>query len=184
LIEGLSDNFGAALIHLSHLLPILVEAMNRWGPRLYQKLDKAITWIRDVLNRHTPAILAMINSWPQFSHWLSDIYEPAWGTQRHLYPTAGGDFAIAGRRHLRGSAAAPCPGRCGGVRVGQRFGSGHPRPDRSRLRGRAAMTRRPMCAARVLLAWLLAAVAISLAAACSLDPTRLPVPGAYVHVSA
>jgi phospholipid/cholesterol/gamma-HCH transport system substrate-binding protein len=80
LIEGLSDNFGAALIHLSHLLPILVEAINRWGPRLYQKLDKAITWIRDVLNRHTPAILAMINSWPQFSHWLSDIYEPAWGT--------------------------------------------------------------------------------------------------------
>ncbi len=41
------------------------------------------------------------------------------------------------------------------------------------------MTRRSMCAARVLLAWLLAAVAISLAAACSLDPTRLPVPGAY-----
>jgi phospholipid/cholesterol/gamma-HCH transport system substrate-binding protein len=37
------------------------------------------------------------------------------------------------------------------------------------------MTRRPMSAARVLLA----AVAISLTAACSLDPTRLPVPGAY-----
>lgn len=41
------------------------------------------------------------------------------------------------------------------------------------------MTRRSMSAARVLLALLLAAVAISLAAACSLDPTRLPVPGAY-----
>jgi phospholipid/cholesterol/gamma-HCH transport system substrate-binding protein len=37
------------------------------------------------------------------------------------------------------------------------------------------MTRRSMRAARVLLA----AAAISLAAACSLDPTRLPVPGAY-----
>ncbi|BBX48707.1 MlaD family protein [Mycobacterium cookii] len=36
-----------------------------------------------------------------------------------------------------------------------------------------------MRAARVLLAWLLAAVAIIPAAACSLDPTRLPVPGAY-----
>ncbi|MFZ0713471.1 MlaD family protein [Mycobacterium sp.] len=41
------------------------------------------------------------------------------------------------------------------------------------------MTRRSIRAARVLLAWLLAAVAISLASACSLDPTRLPVPGAY-----
>ena len=37
------------------------------------------------------------------------------------------------------------------------------------------MTRRSMRAARVLLA----ALAISLTAACSLDPTRLPVPGAY-----
>jgi virulence factor Mce-like protein len=36
-----------------------------------------------------------------------------------------------------------------------------------------------MRAARALLALLLAAVAISLTAACSLDPTRLPVPGAY-----
>jgi virulence factor Mce-like protein len=36
-----------------------------------------------------------------------------------------------------------------------------------------------MRAARVLLAPLLAAVAISPTAACSLDPTRLPVPGAY-----
>ena len=37
------------------------------------------------------------------------------------------------------------------------------------------MNRRSMRAARILLA----AVAISLTAACSLDPTRLPVPGAY-----
>ena len=41
------------------------------------------------------------------------------------------------------------------------------------------MTRRSMRTARALLAVLLAAVAISLTAACSLDPTRLPVPGAY-----
>ena len=37
------------------------------------------------------------------------------------------------------------------------------------------MTRRSMHAGRVLLA----ALAISVTAACSLDPTRLPVPGAY-----
>jgi phospholipid/cholesterol/gamma-HCH transport system substrate-binding protein len=41
------------------------------------------------------------------------------------------------------------------------------------------MTRRSKRAARILLALLVAAVAISLTAACSLDPTRLPVPGAY-----
>jgi phospholipid/cholesterol/gamma-HCH transport system substrate-binding protein len=85
LVEGLSDNFGAAMSHLSHLLPILVEAINRWGPRVYQRLDHWTTWLRDMLNRHTPAIVAMINSWPQFSHWLSDIYEPAWGTHNVTY---------------------------------------------------------------------------------------------------
>ena len=116
LIEGLSDNFGAALIHLSHLLPILVEAMNRWGPRLYQKLDKAITWMRDVLNRHTPAILAMINSWPQFSHWLSDIYEPAWGTHNVTYippqvaisPSQAGAICEGLRQRNVPGAAAAC----------------------------------------------------------------------------
>ena len=40
LIEGLSDNFAAALSHVSHLLPILIEAINRFGPRLYKKCDK------------------------------------------------------------------------------------------------------------------------------------------------
>ena len=85
LVEGLSDNFGAALIRISHLLPILVDAMNRWGPRIYHIGDKWIPWMGDFLNRHTPAILAMINSWPQFSHWLSDIYEPAWGTHNVTY---------------------------------------------------------------------------------------------------
>jgi phospholipid/cholesterol/gamma-HCH transport system substrate-binding protein len=119
LIEGLSDNFAAALIHLSHLLPILVEAMNRWGPRLYQKLDHAITWIRDMLNRHTPAILAMINSWPQFSHWLSDIYEPAWGTHNVTYippqvsisPSQASAMCEGLRqRNVPGAAAACAPG--------------------------------------------------------------------------
>jgi phospholipid/cholesterol/gamma-HCH transport system substrate-binding protein len=41
------------------------------------------------------------------------------------------------------------------------------------------MTRRSMRTARLLPAWLPAAVAVILVAACSLDPTRLPVPGAY-----
>lgn len=116
LIEGLSDNFGAALAHMSHLLPILVEALNRWGPRLYQKLDKGITWLRDMLNRHTPAILAMINSWPQFSHWISDIYEPAWGTHNVTYippqvaisPSQAGAICEGLRRRNIPGAAAAC----------------------------------------------------------------------------
>jgi phospholipid/cholesterol/gamma-HCH transport system substrate-binding protein len=85
LIEGLSDNFGAALSSISHLLPTLVDALNRFGPRFYEKFDVRFAGLRDALNRHTPAILAMINSWPQFSHWISDIYEPAWGTHNVTY---------------------------------------------------------------------------------------------------
>jgi phospholipid/cholesterol/gamma-HCH transport system substrate-binding protein len=85
LMEGLSDNFGAALAHVSHLLPILVEAINRFGPRIYEKFDDRFSRLRDVLNRHSPAIIAMINSWPQFSHWIADIYEPSWGTHNVTY---------------------------------------------------------------------------------------------------
>ncbi|MEY8017503.1 MlaD family protein [Mycobacterium servetii] len=116
LIEGLSDNFSAALSHISHLLPILVEAMNRWAPRLYQRItDKLIPWVRDVLNRYTPAILGTIKSWPQFSHWLSDIYEPAWGTHNVTYippqvaisPTQAGAICdVLRKRHTPGAAAA------------------------------------------------------------------------------
>ena len=116
LVEGLSDNFGEAMSRLSHLLPILVEAINRWGPRLYQKLDKGITWIRDMLNKHTPAIVAMINSWPQFSHWLSDIYEPAWGTHNVTYippqvaisPSQAGALCEGLRQRNVPGAAAAC----------------------------------------------------------------------------
>ena len=116
LVEGLSDNFGAAMSHLSHLLPILVEAINRWGPRLYEKFDKRIAWLRDMLNRHTPAIVAMINSWPQFSHWLSDIYEPAWGTHNVTYippqvaisPSQAGAICEGLRKRNIPGAAAAC----------------------------------------------------------------------------
>jgi phospholipid/cholesterol/gamma-HCH transport system substrate-binding protein len=85
LIEGLSTNFGAALGYLSHLLPILVDAVNRFGPRIYDKADTRFAWLRDLLNKHSPAILAMINSWPQFSTWMADTYEPAWGTHNVTY---------------------------------------------------------------------------------------------------
>jgi phospholipid/cholesterol/gamma-HCH transport system substrate-binding protein len=116
LVEALSDNFGAALSRVSHLLPILVEAINRWGPRTYQRTDKIVTWIRDVLNRHSPAILAIINSWPQFSHWLSDIYEPAWGTHNVTYippqvaisPSQAGAICEGLRQRNVPGAAAAC----------------------------------------------------------------------------
>ncbi len=116
LIEGLSDNFAVALAHISHLLPILIEAIDRFAPRIYHNIgDKLIPSIRDVLNRHTPAILAMINSWPQFSHWLSDIYEPAWGTHNVTYippqvaispSQAGAICEVLQKRHTPGAAAA------------------------------------------------------------------------------
>ena len=116
LIEGLSDNLAGALIHISHLLPILVEAVNRWGPRLYEKMDKTIAWMRRLLNRHTPAIMAMIKSWPQFSHWLSDIYEPAWGTHNVTYippqvaisPTQAGAICQGLQKRKIPGAAAAC----------------------------------------------------------------------------
>ncbi|MDH6242555.1 MlaD family protein [Mycobacterium sp. OTB74] len=119
LIEGLSDNLGATLSHMSHLLPIVVEAMNRWGPRIYEKFDRRIAGLRDGLNRHTPAILAMINSWPQFSHWISDIYEPSWGTHNVTYipPQVAISPSQAGaicqglqRRNVPGAAAACASG--------------------------------------------------------------------------
>lgn len=116
LVEGLSDNFGAAMSRLSHLLPILVEAINRWGPRVYQRLDHWIGWLGDMLTRHTPAIMAMIKSWPQFSHWLSDIYEPAWGTHNVTYippqvaisPSQAGAICEGLRQRNVPGAAAAC----------------------------------------------------------------------------
>jgi phospholipid/cholesterol/gamma-HCH transport system substrate-binding protein len=59
--------------------------VNRFGPRIYDKADTRFAWLRDLLNKHSPAILAMINSWPQFSTWMADTYEPAWGTHNVTY---------------------------------------------------------------------------------------------------
>src|SRR5262245_38361457 len=119
LMEGLSDNFGAALAHMSHLLPILVEAISRFGPRIYEKFDDRFARLRDALNRHSPAIIAMINSWPQFSHWIADIYEPAWGTHNVTYipPQVSISPSQAGaiceglqQRNIPGAAAACASG--------------------------------------------------------------------------
>jgi phospholipid/cholesterol/gamma-HCH transport system substrate-binding protein len=119
LIEGLSDNFGEALARISHLLPILVEAINRFGPRIYEKFDDRFARLRDALNRHSAAIVAMINSWPQFSHWISDIYEPAWGTHNVTYippqvsiaPTQAGAICQGlMQRNIPGAASACASG--------------------------------------------------------------------------
>lgn len=120
LIEGLSDNFAGALHHLVHLLPTLVEALNRFSPRVYHNItDKLLPWIRDLLGAYTPHILGIINSWPQFSIWLSDIYEPAWGTHNVTYipPQVAISPAQVGaiceklqQRNTPGSSAACTPG--------------------------------------------------------------------------
>lgn len=86
LIEGLSDNFASALAHVIHLLPTLVEAINRYSGRVYHNVtDKLIPWVRDLLYAYTPHILGFINSLPQFSNWLADIYQPEWGTHNVTY---------------------------------------------------------------------------------------------------
>jgi phospholipid/cholesterol/gamma-HCH transport system substrate-binding protein len=119
LMEGLSDNFGAAMASFSHLLPILVEALNRFGPRFYDKFDDRFSRLRDAMNRHMPAITAMVNSWPQFSHWIADIYEPAWGTHNVTYippqvsiaPTQAGAICDGlKQRNIPGAAAACASG--------------------------------------------------------------------------
>ncbi|MDG5481678.1 MlaD family protein [Mycolicibacterium gadium] len=119
LIEGLSENFGAGLAHLSHLLPILVDAMNRFGPRMYDTAGSQVAWLRDLLNDHSPAILAMIKSWPQFSNWFADVYEPAWGTHNVTYlppqvsiaPTQAGAICQAlTQRNIPGVASACASG--------------------------------------------------------------------------
>jgi phospholipid/cholesterol/gamma-HCH transport system substrate-binding protein len=119
LIEGLSDNFAGSLSYLSHSLPILVDAMQRFGPRMYNTAGSQVAWLRDLLNNHKPAILAMINSWPQFSNWMADIYEPAWGTHNVTYippqvaiaPTQAGAICQAlTQRNIPGAASACASG--------------------------------------------------------------------------
>lgn len=120
LIEALSDNISAALANVSHLLPILVEASTRLAPRLYRNIgDKLVPWIRDLLNHHNKTILSMINTWPQFTRWFTDIYETSWGTHNVTYippqvaiaPTqAGAICQVLEQRHTPGAAAACASG--------------------------------------------------------------------------
>ncbi|BBZ74796.1 putative Mce family protein [Mycolicibacterium anyangense] len=120
LIEALSDNISAALANVSHLLPILVEASTRLAPRLYRNIgDKLVPWIRDLLNNHNKTILSMINTWPQFTRWFTDIYETSWGTHNVTYippqvsiaPTqAGAICEVLKQRRTPGAAAACASG--------------------------------------------------------------------------
>lgn len=120
LITGLSNNFAAGLEHINHLLPILVEAITRFAPRVYHNIsDKLIPWIRDLLNAYTPHILSFINTLPPVINWLSDIYEPTWGTHNITYipphvaispSQASAICANLQRRNVPGSGAACAPG--------------------------------------------------------------------------
>lgn len=120
MIEGLADGFGSALHDLAHALPILVDALNRFAPRVYHNItDKLIPWVRDILNAYTPNIVGTINSWPQFTNWLADTVEPSWGTHHVPYvppqvsvspPQVSAICGVLRERHTPGSEAACAPG--------------------------------------------------------------------------
>ncbi|OBK23125.1 MlaD family protein [Mycobacterium asiaticum] len=86
MIEGLSTGFGSALGYLAHSLPLLVDALNRFGPRAYNNIgDKLIPWLRDVLTAFTPQIVGFINALPPVTNWIASQYQPAWGTHNVTY---------------------------------------------------------------------------------------------------
>lgn len=117
MIEGLADGFGSALHHLAHSLPILVEALNRFAPRVYNNVTgKLIPWIRDVLNAFTPQIVGAINALPPLTNWLASKYEPAWGTHNVTYlppqvsvsPSQASAICAVLREHNTPGAQAAC----------------------------------------------------------------------------
>ncbi len=120
LVDGLSDNFASALEHLNHLLPVLVEAVHRFAPRVYHNItDKLIPFVADLLNAYTPHIVAIINSLPQLINYVSDIYEPDWGTHNITYipphvaispAQAAAICASLAQRHVPGAGAACAAG--------------------------------------------------------------------------
>lgn len=120
LISGLSDNFASAVEHLNHLVPILVDALNRFAPRAYHNIsDKLIPWVRDLLNAYTPHILSFIATLPPVINWLSDIYEPVWGTHNVTFipphvaiapSQASAICANLAQRNVPGAGAACAPG--------------------------------------------------------------------------
>ncbi|CAM2942380.1 MCE family protein [Mycobacterium intermedium] len=120
MIEGLADGFGSALHDLAHALPILVDALNRFAPRVYHNItDKLIPWLRDILNAYTPNIVGTINSWSQFSNWVTDTVPPSWGTHNVPYlppqvavspPQVSAICSVLRERKTPGSEAACAPG--------------------------------------------------------------------------
>jgi phospholipid/cholesterol/gamma-HCH transport system substrate-binding protein len=120
MIEGLADGFGMSLHYLAHALPILVDALNRFAPRVYNNItDKLVPFVRDVLNAYTPNIIGTINALPQVTDWLATQYQPSWATQNVTYlpPTVAvapsqnsAICAVLRDRNTPGSAAACAPG--------------------------------------------------------------------------
>ncbi|KAA1251625.1 MCE family protein [Mycobacterium simiae] len=118
--QGLADGFAAALDHLAHALPILIDALNRFAPRVYHNItDKLIPWIRDILNAYTPHIVGFINALPPLTNWLASKYEPAWGTHNVTYippqvalspSQASAVCSVLRQRNTPGSEAACAPG--------------------------------------------------------------------------
>lgn len=120
MIEGLADGFGLSLHHLAHALPILVDALNRFAPRVYNNItDKLIPWVRDILNAYTPHIVGAINALPPLTNWFADRYQPAWGTHNVTYlppqvaisPSQESAIcAVLRQKNTPGSTAACAPG--------------------------------------------------------------------------
>jgi phospholipid/cholesterol/gamma-HCH transport system substrate-binding protein len=120
MIEGLSNGFGSALAHLAHSLPLLVDALNRFGPRAYNNIgDKLIPWLRDVLTAYTPQIVGFINALPPVTDWVASQYQPAWGTHNVSYlppqvsmsPSQASTICtVLQQRKVPGAEAACAPG--------------------------------------------------------------------------
>ncbi|OBK30322.1 mammalian cell entry protein [Mycobacterium asiaticum] len=121
MIEGLSTGFGVALSHLSHALPLLVEALNRFAPRAYNNIgDKLVPWLRDVLTAYTPQIVGLINALPPVTNWVASQYQPDWGSHNVTYlppqvravapAQASAICDVLQQRNIPGAAAACAPG--------------------------------------------------------------------------
>jgi phospholipid/cholesterol/gamma-HCH transport system substrate-binding protein len=120
MIEGLADGFGMSLHYLAHALPILVDALNRFAPTVYNNItDKLVPFVKDILNAYTPNIIGTINALPPVTDWLATQYQPFWGTRdvTYLPPTVAVSpsqnsaiCSVLQERNTPGSQAACAPG--------------------------------------------------------------------------
>ncbi len=120
MIEGLADGFGMSLHYLAHALPILVDALNRFAPRVYNNItDKLVPWVRDILNVYTPTIIGAVNALPPVMDWVAMQYQPSWGTNDVTYIPPSGGVSPSGhddicsvlrKRNTPGTDAACAPG--------------------------------------------------------------------------